>query len=78
MGGLKQRVTRLEHLGSPRAANRTPEEEAERERQFGQLWNQLAELGVQRGEPREDPVRDLLTMIENYRKNGDIHDDQDN
>lgn len=78
MGSLKQRVTRLEHLDGPRTfTNRTPEEEVERERRFDALWDELAELGVQRGEPREDPVADLLTMIENYRRNGDIHDDQD-
>lgn len=77
MGSLEQRVAHLENLGRPRPTNRTPEEEAERERRFDALFEQLTELGVQRGEPREDPVGDLLAMIEDHRKNGGIHD-QDN
>lgn len=73
MGSLEIRLSRLERagLGAP-GVWRSPEQEAERERRFDDLWKQLyEEYGVERVEPiksRKDAVGELWALVAKHRR----------
>lgn len=70
MGSLRRRLEALERHSS--GTYRTPEQEAERERRFDDLWKQLyEEFGVSRGEPiksRRDAVGELCALVAKHRR----------
>jgi hypothetical protein len=69
---MNRRLDALERRGHSSGTYHTPEQEAERERRFDDLWKQLyEEYGVERGEPiksRRDAVGELWALVAKHRR----------